>query len=142
MEGAEVHLVQVELDVQLGQPIGDAGSELARGLVGEGDDQQRLGGYPLVGDEIDNALDQCEGFARPGPGDDEHRTIGGQNGFKLLWVGLGLEGGGIGSHSVLSSSPTTAFPMRLAIQLSRSLRRKRHVPPSLKAGSLPLAAKR
>ncbi len=103
MEGAEVHLVQVELDVQLGQPIGDAGSELARGLVGEGDDQQRLGGDPLVCDEINDAFYQREGLARPGPGNDEHRAFGGQNGFKLLGIGLGLEGVGVGGHSAPAS---------------------------------------
>ena len=63
VERAEVHLVQVELDVQLGQPVGDAGGQLARCLVGEGDDQQRLGRDALVGDEIDDPLDQREGLA-------------------------------------------------------------------------------
>src|SRR5690606_16194459 len=63
VERAEVHLVQVELNAQLGQTIRNASRQLARGLVGEGDNQQRLGGDAFLRDEIDNALDQREGLA-------------------------------------------------------------------------------
>jgi len=50
VERAQVHLVQGELDAQIAQPVGDAGRQLARGLVGEGDDEERLGRDALVGD--------------------------------------------------------------------------------------------
>ena len=63
VEGAEVHFVQIELDAQLGQSVGDAGSELARCLIGESDDQQRLGRDSLVRDEIDDTLDKGERFS-------------------------------------------------------------------------------
>lgn len=111
MESAEVHLVQVELDVQLGEPVGDPGGQLARGLVGEGDDQQRLGRDALVGNEIDDALDQREGFARSGPGDDEHRAIGGQDCFQLLWICLGLEGGQASGHASPLSLAALDLPL-------------------------------
>ncbi|MCY1528145.1 hypothetical protein D9M68_632400 [compost metagenome] len=115
VEGAEVHLVQIELDAQIGQPVGNARGQLARGLVGEGDDKQRLRSDAFLRDEIDDALDQREGFTGTGACDDEHRAIGGEDGFELLGVGLGLKGGGAAGHSAPSSSSAIALPMRLAI---------------------------
>ena len=99
MKGAEVHLVQIELDVQIGKAVRDARGQLARGLVGEGDDKQRLRRDAFLRDEIDDALDQREGLAGAGARDDEHRAFGGEDGFELLWVGLGLEGGRASRHS-------------------------------------------
>lgn len=120
--------------------MGDARGQLARGLVGEGDDKQRLGFDAFVRDEMDDALDQCKSLAGTRPRDDEHRAIGGKDGFELLRVGFGLKGDGAaaGHFAPPSSLPNAALP----IHCSRSPRRKRHISPSLNTGSLPLATRR
>ena len=50
------------------------------------------GATPFVRDEVDDALDQRERLARARAGDDQHRAVGGQDGFELLRVGLAFEG--------------------------------------------------
>ena len=143
VEGAEVHLVQVELDAQLGQPVRDAGGQLARCLVGEGDDQQRLGGDAFVGDEIDDALDQREGLARARPRDDEYRAIVARMASSCCGLAL-LCRSRAGLVIPRPFRPLRRSPCRcwLAIHRSSSARRNRHVPPSLNAGILPLDASR
>ncbi len=100
VKGTEVHLVQIELDTQIDQPIGDARSQLACGLVGKSDDKQRFRRDAFLRDEIDDALDQRESLARSRPCDDEHRAISGQNGGKLLGIGFGLKQWSESSHSM------------------------------------------
>lgn len=63
VEGAEVHLVQVELDAQIGQPIGDARGQLARGLVRKRHYEQGLWSNSLVRNKVDNPFNQCERLA-------------------------------------------------------------------------------
>src|SRR3546814_21059152 len=84
MEGAKVHLVQVELDAQLAQPVGDAGGQLARSLVRECDYEQRLGGDALVRDEIDDALNQRECLACTRACDDVYRAVGRNDGLAQI----------------------------------------------------------
>ena len=100
VERAEVHLIQIELDVQLGQSVGDASGQLACGFVGESDNQQRLRDNPFLCDEIDDTLDQRKGLARAGARDDEHRAIGGEDGFELLGIDRALAGLQVSSNLI------------------------------------------
>jgi hypothetical protein len=81
-----------------------SGGQLARCLVGERDDEQRLRRDTLVLDEVDDALDKGERLAGARARDDQHRAVGSQDGFQLLWVGLALQVEGGARHSAPSLS--------------------------------------
>src|SRR3546814_20234355 len=111
MEGAKVHLVQVELDAQLAQPVGDAGGQLARSLVRECDYDQRLGGDALARDEIDDALTQRECLASTRACVDEYRAVGDR---KSAVVGK-VESGRLvqGGRSVMQNNKSTQVMLRV-----------------------------
>ena len=88
VERAKVHLVQVELDAQLAQSVGDAGRQLARSLIGERNDEQRLRGDVHMHYQVDDSLNERESLARTRPRDNKNGAIRRMNGLKLLRIGL------------------------------------------------------
>ena len=98
VEGAEVHLVQVELDAQLGQPVRDAGGQFACRLVGEGDDEQRFGRDPLMLDEVDDSLNERERLTGSRPCNDEYRAFSREDGFELLGIRFTFQRWGDATH--------------------------------------------
>lgn len=86
VERPQVHLIEIEGDVFLIQPVGDARRQFLRRLVGEGDHQQVFRRHAFVLDQVDNALDEREGLAGAGASDDQERAIGGGDGLYLRWI--------------------------------------------------------
>ena len=63
----------------------DALLHFAGGFVGEGDSKD-ISGRDALGDEMGDAERDDPGFARAGPGQDQHRAVQGFNGLALLGI--------------------------------------------------------
>jgi transposase InsO family protein len=66
-------------------------AHLAGGLVGKGDGQNRVGRDAFFLDEPSNAAGDDAGFARPRPGKNQQRALGGLNGGALFGIQVGEE---------------------------------------------------
>ena len=69
--------------------MGDPLAHLARGLVGEGDDQQVPGLGPAGGEDVGEAGGEDAGLAGAGPGQHQDRTVDTLHGQPLFGVQSG-----------------------------------------------------
>lgn len=88
----------------VGQEVGNALQHFARGLVGEGQ-QENVGRLDPVFEQVGDAIGQRARLAAARAGDDEHRPRAGSDGLTLLRVEFGLivdapAGGGDGRGAV------------------------------------------
>ena len=85
-------------DAQSADQFFDALGHLGGGLVGEGHGEDGFGHHAQVFDEMRDAIGDYAGFAAARAGEDQHRALGGFDGFALLRVELVEKGhGGSGS---------------------------------------------
>jgi len=93
VEGGDPHLLRHRAD-EGGDPL----LHLGRGLVGEGDGQDRERRHPLGRDQVRDPVGEDPGLARPGAGDHEHRPRRGDHRLLLDRVqpleGIGAVAGG------------------------------------------------
>ena len=100
VEGAQPHTVSRYV-----QHLLDAAAHLARGLVGKGDREQRVGGQTLGADQPRHTVHQNAGFAGPGAGQHEHVATICRHGVALGVVQAGKNIADIHGRILTASAP-------------------------------------